>query len=110
MAAESRTVRVRTWSIVEPAQDDSCGSGPGLTRPRLGFSPNKPQFDAGIRIEPPPSFAWATGTIPLATAAAEPPEEPPVVWSVFHGFRVGPYESGSVVIVVPNSGNSCARG
>jgi hypothetical protein len=57
-----------------------------------------------MRIEPPPSLAWATGTIPLATAAAEPPEEPPVVLSVFQGLRVGPYARGSVVIVVPNSG------
>ena len=32
----------------------------------------------------------------LATAAAEPPLEPPLMRSVFHGFRVGPNSSGSV--------------
>ena len=31
-----------------------------------------------MRIEPPPSLACASGTTPAATAAAEPPDEPPV--------------------------------
>ena len=43
------------------------------SRPRLGLSPTSPQQAAGMRIEPPPSLPWATGTIPAATAAAEPP-------------------------------------
>ncbi len=30
-----------------------------------------------MRIEPPPSLAWAIGNIPAATAAAAPPLEPP---------------------------------
>ena len=34
---------------------------------------------AGMRIEPPPSPACATGTMPLATAAAEPPLDPPAL-------------------------------
>ncbi|GAA2734992.1 hypothetical protein GCM10010439_58650 [Actinocorallia aurantiaca] len=36
---------------------------------------------AGILMEPPPSLAWATGTMPAATAtaAADPPLEPPTV-------------------------------
>ena len=34
--------------------------------------------------------------MPLATAAAEPPLDPPVVRFVSHGLRVGPYASGSV--------------
>ena len=57
-----------------------------------------------MRIEPPPSFACPTATIPLATAAAEPPLEPPVVRVVSHGLRVGPYASGSVVGTMPSSG------
>ena len=36
--------------------------------------------DAGIRIDPPPSLAWPAGTIPAATAAAVPPEDPPAEW------------------------------
>ena len=57
-----------------------------------------------MRIDPPPSPPWATGTIPAATAAADPPDDPPHEWSVFHGLRVGPYETGSVVMVDPHSG------
>jgi hypothetical protein len=49
-----------------------CGSVP---RPAL--TPTSPQNDAGIRIEPPPSDPGAIGTMPDATAAAEPPLEPP---------------------------------
>ena len=59
-------------------------------RPRVGFSPTRPVHDAGIRIDPPPSLPWASGTMPPATAAAAPPLEPPGVRSVSHGFRAGP--------------------
>ena len=52
---------------------------------------------AGMRIEPPPSPACASGTMPDATAAPEPPLEPPGLRSTSHGFRVGPYAVGSVV-------------
>ena len=55
-------------------------------------------------MEPPPSFACPTGTMCAATLAAEPPLEPPVECSRFHGLRVGPYDNGSVVMVLPNSG------
>ncbi len=57
-----------------------------------------------MRIEPPPSLPVATGSIPAATAAAEPPEEPPGVRSRSHGLRVGPLWRGSVVGRIPNSG------
>ena len=57
-----------------------------------------------MRMEPPPSLACAAGTMPDATAAAEPPEEPPVEWSVFHGLRDGPKRRGSVVGRIPSSG------
>ena len=43
-----------------------------------------------MRIDPPPSFAWAMGTMPAATAAALPPEEPPGVRDGSHGLRAGP--------------------
>ena len=55
-------------------------------------------------MEPPPSLACAAGTMPDATAAAEPPEEPPVECSVFHGLRDGPKRRGSVVGRMPSSG------
>src|SRR5207245_7602271 len=89
--------------MVPPAQP-SPTIGPWLTRARVGFSPTSPHSLAGMRIEPPPSLACATATMPLATAAAEPPEDPPVECPGFHGLRAGGKLFGSVVTVVPNSG------
>ncbi len=68
-----------------------------------------PQNAAGIRTEPPPSEPRAKGTMPEATAAADPPLDPPLVSSVSQGFRVGPNSSdtldpdqpSSVVVVFP---------
>ncbi len=79
-------------------------SGASDTRARVGFSPTSPQWLAGIRIEPPPSLACAAETTPAATAAAEPPLEPPGERSGSHGLWVGPYATGSVVGRIPSSG------
>src|SRR5215813_2852881 len=92
-AALSRTVRVTAWPTDAPPQP-SPASGPMGLRARVGLRPKSPQQDAGIRIEPPPSVACAIGTMPAATAAAEPPLEPPALWSRFQGFRVGPNRRG----------------
>ena len=83
------TVRVSTQSAGMPAPT-SPRSGPIETRPRLGFRPTSPQHDAGMRIEPPRSLASASPTIPEATAAALPPDEPPGERSGSHGFLVAP--------------------
>src|SRR3546814_7922029 len=50
------------------------------------------------------SLAPAIGTRPAATAAAEPPLEPPGVCAGFQGLRHGPQASGSVMPLAPNSG------
>src|SRR5688500_2318918 len=76
-AALSRTDRVSTCSCVKPSQPSTYGHV-GL-RPRDGLKPKTPQQDAGMRIDPPPSPPLAIGTRPAATAAAEPPEDPPAV-------------------------------
>src|SRR3954447_13561800 len=89
--------------MVAPAQP-SPTSGPWLTRARVGLSPTRPHSLAGTRIEPPPSLACAIGTMPAATAAAAPPEEPPVECAGFHGLRAGGKLRASVVMVVPSSG------
>ena len=65
-------------------------------RPKLGFSPTTPDHDAGMRTDPPMSVPSASGTQPDATAAPEPPEEPPGERSVFHGLRVTPHRRDSV--------------
>ena len=59
-------------------------------RPRVGFSPNSPVQEAGTRIEPPPSEAFAIGRTPAATMLEAPPDEPPEVSSGFQGLRVWP--------------------
>jgi hypothetical protein len=58
-----------------------------------------------MRTEPPPSLPWATGTIPEATAAAAPPDEPPGVRSRSQGLRVGPNKRASLVGRIPYSGS-----
>ena len=76
--------------LADEAAATSPSSGARETRPRLGFSPTRPHSLAGMRIDPPPSLAWPIGTIPAATAAADPPLDPPVERVVSQGLRVGP--------------------
>jgi hypothetical protein len=49
------------------------------SRPLDGLRPTKPLQDAGIRMEPPPSLAWAIGTTPAATNAPDPDDDAPAV-------------------------------
>jgi hypothetical protein len=65
--------------------------------------PTTPQKDAGCRIEPPVSLPSAAGTMPAATAAAEPPEEPPGVRATSQGLCVGPWIECSVDEPIANS-------
>jgi hypothetical protein len=81
-----------------------------VTSPRVGLSPTRPLQEAGIRIEPPPSSAWATGAMPAATETPAPLEEPPGVREGSHGFREMPKvlftvkgtASNSEVVVLPS--------
>ncbi len=73
-------------------------------RPRVGLSPTRPHIAAGMRIDPEMSLAWAAGTMRAATAAADPPDEPPGDRSRSHGLWVGPYSTGSVVPITAISG------
>jgi hypothetical protein len=84
-SALSRTLRVSACCAVRPLQF-SLRSGPSGVRPRVGLRPKSPQNDAGMRIEPPPSPPAAAGTMREATAAADPPLDPPVEQSRFHGL------------------------
>src|SRR5215469_10568555 len=103
MPAASRTVRVSTPSIVPPAHA-SPTNGPLLTRARVGLSPTSPHALDGMRMDPPPSLPCAAGTMPLATAAADPPEEPPAERPGSQGLRAAGKLRASVVTVVPISG------
>ena len=46
-------------------------------RPQVVLRPVMPQHAAGMRIDPPVSDPYATSASPLATATAEPLEDPP---------------------------------
>ena len=70
------TERVNAKLIEAPCQDRQL-LGPTGILPRVGLRPISPFQLAGILIDPPPSFPAANGTQPDATAAADPPDEPP---------------------------------
>ena len=57
-----------------------------------------------MRREPPRSEPSASQAMPVASATAAPPEEPPQVSSRFHGLRVMPNTSLKVLAPAPNSG------
>ena len=52
--------------------------------------PKMPQNDEGTRIEPLVSVPSDSDVMPEASAAPEPPEEPPATRVVSCGLRVGP--------------------
>ncbi len=56
-----------------------------------------PHSDEGTRIEPLVSEPSVNGTCPAATAAADPPDEPPALRARSCGLRVGPSWLFSVV-------------
>ena len=93
-AAASRTVRASEPLVARPTGSPYVGA-PEM-RPRDGLRPTTPQQLAGIRIDPPPSEPWATGTSPAETAAAAPPLEPPAIRVVSQGVTAGGAPSGSV--------------
>src|SRR5712691_5336370 len=65
--------------------------GPMGIRPNDGFIPGSPVQQAGMRTLPPPSEPVQKGTWPPATAADDPPLEPPGVRSGFQGLRLIPH-------------------
>src|SRR5229473_6859331 len=76
-----------------PAQSKAGDSGmmPSQEmRPQLGFRPVTLQRDAGMRMEPPVSVPMLPKQSPAATAAAEPPLEPPGMRARSQGLRTGP--------------------
>ena len=69
----------------------------------MGFTPTTPQSAAGWRIDPPVSEPSPSGAYPAATAAAEPPLEPPGTRDGSCGLRVGPNAEFSVDEPIANS-------
>jgi hypothetical protein len=60
------------------------------TRPGEGRKPTTPQNAAGMRSDPPPSEPVQIGSMPVASATAEPPEEPPGMRFGSKGLPEGP--------------------
>src|ERR1700688_3375218 len=60
-----------TWPGSQASGIGQFGVSPGV-----GLMPTMPQNEAGIRIEQPKSVPCASGTMPVATATVDPPEEP----------------------------------
>ncbi len=65
--------------------------------------PTTPHSAAGWRIEPPVSVPIPRGTWQAATAAADPPLDPPGTRPRSHGFAVGPNAECSVDEPIANS-------
>ena len=64
----------------------------------------KPEKLPGMRTDPPASVPMAALPIPAASAAADPPLDPPGVMARFHGLRVMPVSGQSLTPFQPNSG------
>ena len=105
--ASSRRAQSRTLRAMGPSVESTwkgVSEGPLATRPGAGLSPTMPQKLAGLRSEPPMSEPWASQAVPLASAAAAPPEEPAAESRVSQGLRVGGKTSLKVLAPAPNSG------
>ena len=102
---DSTSAASRTLCVIGPmcASAGAVAAGQTGTRPKRALMPNTPQKLAGIRMEPPPSVARASGTMRAATWAAAPALEPPAVRSRFHGLRVMPVRGESPTALAPNS-------
>src|SRR3954447_21791354 len=73
-------------------------------RPTLGRNPTTLLNDAGLRSDPPMSLPSARGTMPLASAAAAPPLDPPADRDRSYGFRVVPKTGLNVCDPAAHSG------
>ena len=69
----------------------------------MGLTPTTPHSAAGWRIDPPVSEPNESAAKPAATAAAEPPDEPPGTRVVSSGFFVAPNAEFSVDEPIANS-------
>src|SRR3989338_5067125 len=98
-ASETVLAKGPIWS-----NDDAMATRPEREMaPYVGFMPTSPQKLAGWRTEPAVSEPKAPNALPMASAAAEPPEEPPGTRVSSYGFLVTPYAECSVEAPIANS-------
>ena len=79
LATDTVDFKIVTVRVTTPGMPRSVVDGRCAIRPWEGFSPTRLVNEAGVRVLPPRSLDVATGTIPAATAAADPPLLPPGV-------------------------------
>ena len=69
----------------------ASGKTPSVdTRPHVGLNPTTPQQAAGSRIDPALSLPRAASHSPAASAAAEPPLDPPGMRERSSGLTTSP--------------------
>src|SRR5271154_5513437 len=88
ISATSGTVRAIGPATGKPDQPNTRRSDG--TRPGVGRKPTMPQNAAGLRNEPPVSEPVHSGTMPVASATAEPPDEPAAERVGSNGLPVAP--------------------
>src|SRR5206468_11198030 len=87
-AAQSPTERA--GALISSSETDS-GVNPAVGMlARVGLKPAQPQYEAGMRTDPSVSLPSAAAASPAATAAADPPLDPPGVNSRRCGLRHRP--------------------
>ena len=101
-SSRSSTLRARRPWVASMSQPRARAGA--AIRPGVGRIETTSQKLAGVRTEPPKSVPCARGAIPVATATAEPPEEPPDVNAASNGLRVGPHSRLVHTAPKPNSG------
>src|SRR3954471_22328374 len=107
LLASSSSARSSTLRAIGPCTvrlRSILAIGVWATRPMLGRIPTTPQKLAGLRSDPPMSEPCASQAVPVASAAAAPPEEPAAERDRSHGLRVAPNTSLKVLAPAPNSG------
>src|SRR5262245_39469442 len=80
------------------------GSGAVVTSPTVGRSATRLLKLAGLRSEPPRSLPSAIGSMPVASATAAPPLDPPALFVRSKGFSVRPNTALYVGERIENSG------
>ena len=84
--------------------DQPSGRQSLATSPGDGRRPTTPHSAAGMRSEPPVSEPVASGSMSTASAAADPPEEPPAFSPGLKGLPVAPQTGLRVLAPAPMSG------
>ena len=106
LAANSSAVSATSRPIGPSTEitDQPSARALSATRPGVGRSPTTPHRAAGMRSEPPVSEPVQIGSMPVASAAAEPPEEPPALSVGLNGLPVAPQTGLRELAPAPMSG------